>query len=579
MGLFKNKPARVENPFASNHAKVKKVQFNEPLPEPSPNPINPPSEEKLGAELMKEVKANIERDDTRMFRNKEGIHQTHFYNPLVKLYYIVQKDLKLLIRSRASALIFLFGPLFIMFLIGFAFNTSAISGLTIGVYSDAYSELSENLVTSLSDEQYQVLKLGSQDECVNAVKFGDVQVCAVLPSNMVLDNSQNNEVQIFVDNSRINFANQVSNDIATKLMSQSEELSGSMVLDILTTLDQINQEIANQKSSLSSIRADNSEMAEKLDALNVASIEFDFTAISEELTSLQNENTSADYGKLEGLLKQFEDEYKELETQLTTTQNTLTEVEEKIDTGATGLASLSNSLNVIANDIASIKITNVDNIVSPVKNSIEPVSSNNNYLLYILPSLLVLVIMFVSLLISSSTIISEKTSRSNFRNFISPTSDKLFMSGNFISNMLIIIFQLTIIFGVVYFFFSDVAFSSYALSALVLGMLATFFIFIGMTLGSVFNTKQTVTIAAISLGIILLFFSNVILPLETLSEPLRSIAMFNPFVLGESMIKKILLFDSGFSTLKGMFLALGGMIMGSVVLALISRESTKRFNR
>ncbi|MFH1456038.1 MAG: ABC transporter permease [archaeon] len=573
MGLFNKEPARAENPFDENHAKVRKVEFNGPF---RANNANEVPEEKMGFALRREAQQNIERDEALMYRSQEKLHHKHFYNPMVKLYYIIQKDLKLLIRSKASALIFLFGPLFIMFLVGFAFNTSAISGLTVGVYSDAYSELSENIVTNLNDEQYDVLRLASEEECINAVKFGNAQVCTVLPANMLLDNSNNNEVRIIVDNSRINFANQVSNDIAKKVLSESEEISGNIVLDILTTVDNINQKVATQKTSLDQLKEDNSAIREQFDLIALSDSNFDFDAISEEVDNLKSvtNSSSTAFRKLENLLSGLT----VVEAQIQNAQITLENVESTMISDATGLASINVALSSIANDISNIKITNIDNIVSPVQNTIEPISPNNNYLLYILPSLLVLVIMFVSLLISSSTIISEKTCRSHFRNFISPTNDKLFMAGNFTSNLLVILFQLTIIFGVVYFFFNEVPIKSYALSAIVLVMLASFFIFIGMTLGSVFNTKQTVTIAAISLGIVLLFFSSVILPIETLSMPFRSIAMFNPFVLGESIIKKLILFNSGFSGIKSLFLALGGMVLGSLVLALVSRESTKNMN-
>ena len=66
-------------------------------------------------------------------------------------------------------------------------------------------------------------------------------------------------------------------------------------------------------------------------------------------------------------------------------------------------------------------------------------------------------------------------------------------------------------------------------------------IFIGMIIGYLFNTKQSVSLASISLAIILFFFSNTLLPLEIMSSTTRKVLLYNPFVMGESILKKILL--------------------------------------
>ena len=72
---------------------------------------------------------------------------------------LVLKNFKLLIRSKTSALIILVGPLFIIFLIGTAFNTTGLHNVRIGVFANTYTDLSEDLIEDLRDNEFIVEKL------------------------------------------------------------------------------------------------------------------------------------------------------------------------------------------------------------------------------------------------------------------------------------------------------------------------------------------------------------------------------------------------------------------------------------
>jgi len=117
------------------------------------------------------------------------------------------------------------------------------------------------------------------------------------------------------------------------------------------------------------------------------------------------------------------------------------------------------------------------------------------------------------------------------------------------------------------------------LAGITLLVIGTFFIFLGMLIGYLFNTKQTVTLAAISTGIVLLFFSNTILPLETLSKSSRAIVSYNPFVIGEGLLKKILLFSLNITgvveplVILGIFCAI--LFVGIIAARRFSQQSVR----
>lgn len=502
-----------------------------------------------------ETKKNVDsiKYNYDIFVEREGL------NPLLKLYHLISKNLKLLIRSKTSALVFIFGPLLITFLVALAFNTSTLFDLNVAVYSDSYSTLSDSITQNLSSTQYNVLKLETEEDCIDAVKFGNFQVCLVFPPNMALDNSANNVIKIYVDNSRLNIANLISSQISSKVTVEASALSADIVTQILTTLDTANTETVQSQEQLTSLLTSNSALQSSISSISSSLDNLDFTystanasAIDDEITSLQTSKNLSDesVATLEDLIDGMKSAYTSAISKLDTAKSSVEDSKSSISSLSASaqadkqrLDTVQENINIVVQSIDGVKITNVANIVAPLRTSIEPLSSSNSYLLYILPTILILLIMFVSLLMSSSAIITEKTSRAFFRNSITPTSSLLMLVGEYLSNLCILVFQVGAILGVLFYFFNDLGINAFVLAGITLLVIGTFFIFLGMLIGYLFNTKQTVTLAAISTGIILLFFSNTILPLETLSKSSRAIVSYNPFVIGEGLLKKILLFS------------------------------------
>ncbi len=112
--------------------------------------------------------------------------------------------------------------------------------------------------------------------------------------------------------------------------------------------------------------------------------------------------------------------------------------------------------------------------------------------------------------------------------------------------------------------------------SLAIFIIASVFILLGMLIGYLFKTEETSTLAAISVSSILLFFSNTILPTESLPSAFREMIKYNPFVLSESIIKKILLFNADLGLVANSLYVLIGLFAILFVVGYISRELTKR---
>ena len=106
-----------------------------------------------------------------------------------------------------------------MMLIGFAFNTTSIFDIKVGTYSSSYSELSDSIVTKLQDDKFRVLKIDSEETCIEKIKSGDLHVCTIFPANLNIKSTD--KITFYVDQSRLNFVYIILDRISSKIATKS----------------------------------------------------------------------------------------------------------------------------------------------------------------------------------------------------------------------------------------------------------------------------------------------------------------------------------------------------------------------
>ena len=168
-------------------------------------------------------------------------------------------------------------------------------------------------------------------------------------------------------------------------------------------------------------------------------------------------------------------------------------------------------------------------------------------------------------------------SKAYFRNFITPTKDILFVIGQYISNIFIVLLQLLIIFLVMFIITRpNIEYTIFFGIILILFLAGSVFILFGMIIGYLFKSGETANMGAISVGAILLFFSNTILPIETLPGTIRKIVQFNPFILGETSLKQVILFNAPLREVLLEIYLLIAFVVLFFFIAYYARELTKR---
>ena len=177
----------------------------------------------------------------------------------MKILGLVSKNLKLLLRSKTSALIIFIGPLLLVCLLGLAYSQSNTYTLTASVFSESYSPLSENLIEKMINQNFQVLRQANLEDCINSVKRSESHTCIVFPPNM--NPTQQNTVTFYVDYSKINLLWVIVDALETRVSEKSEEISSDRTKDLLERvsklrfeLDQTNTKLNNLKDTTSKIK-------------------------------------------------------------------------------------------------------------------------------------------------------------------------------------------------------------------------------------------------------------------------------------------------------------------------------------
>jgi ABC-2 type transport system permease protein len=164
--------------------------------------------------------------------------------------------------------------------------------------------------------------------------------------------------------------------------------------------------------------------------------------------------------------------------------------------------------------------------------------------------------MFTALLLAPTLIILEKKSPAHFRNFMAPVRGFTYLFANFATCFLLLILQSIIILAIATIFFSSQLFSGIHYTVILLFLAIALFSAIGMIVGYLFNSEETATLGAISLGSIFLFLSDVIIPIESMPSWFMAIAELNPFVVCSDLLRSTIIYNLSIFVLWQKFLIL-----------------------
>ena len=541
----------------------------------------------------------------------------------MKLFTIIQKNFRIFIRSKVSALIIFLGPLLLVSLIGMSFSNSQIPGLTVGTFSPGYNELTNSIISKIEDNKFSLHKYDSRDSCSDSVKRGDSAICLVFPANM--DDKENNEVTFVVDYSKLNLVFIVVDIFSNKVSERATELRTDYATDLLNKVVQTKDDLNTQKQQVTTLNSKQgdakntlSSATESLNDINPSTDfgeDYDITAAESSLSTIVSKVTAAkgkvndardivdgsslsssekssinsklsdasislgsaltylegnsSIASIEVIINSLGDALQNAKAQLDqikkskdSVKGDLITLQGNLDEAIKSVQSINSAIDTMSSRINDIQASDASQLISPIKTKIETVTTQETHFNYLFPTLIVLIIMITGILLSSTLVMNEKKSKSFFRNFITPTSDLIFNLGIFLTAFCAILIQLIIFLATSYFFFgTDIIVNSVTQGSVLLIIITSVFVLLGMIIGYVFKSEETYVLADITISSLLMFLSSTILPIETISNSIRSVASVTPFVVSETLLRQVMFFKFNLVTLWPELLILLGYVV------------------
>jgi len=549
----------------------------------------------------------------------------------------INKNIRLILRSKASALIIIIAPILLFLLVGSAYNHAKTYSLTLGVFSSNL-DAAQPVIDVLSEQEFKVVKYNSSDSCLADLKLGYLNTCLSLPADLTITDNTQKEVIFYADQSDVNLVWMVSDTIKTKLNLKSKEISTSLTEELLNKINTAKTKLSDKTALAEEIKSRETAAAAAIDSANQRLGGMDVTLIggaynessltnlkslitgesskmSASLASAKSQITNLNLSSsdqtsilayldssiinLANIDKEFSGNgsYTTFNSLFTVVKNDLIAANNKLQAAATlkegitkevstikssldvnsaALSVLHQTMGEIVSSLSDVKVSSAATIVNPLVTKIEYTTAKKTYFNYIFPSLLIIVMMFVGLLLGTTLVMMEKHSPAHFRNFISPVSKTTFILANYITTLLVIVIQTAIIFTISWYFFSWQGAENIPAMLLVLFLAASVFTFLGMLMGYIFSTEDTAILTAASLGSLFLFFSGIILPLESVPSLIKQVTIYSPFVISESLLKEILLYSSTLDLFIEELLLLFGYALVLCLLILIIEEFASR---
>lgn len=305
------------------------------------------------------------------------------------------------------------------------------------------------------------------------------------------------------------------------------EDSTSELDDISAQLDDLIDDISDAKEGLDDFEEESSDLlSESKKQLNSVDNTIDSVELSISVAEMK--------------MQQIDNAKSNLSSKLSLMEDSLESNLEKFDLITTALADMNEKLG-------QVSVISPESIVNPIQTEIKPLDMNKTSLDYLFPSLIVLLVMFISILLAGTLIMKEKSSSAYFRNFITPTSNFIFILGTYITTLLLAFVQILFVIIIGSIFFDVSILNNIFIVLLIVVFVITIFSLIGMVIGNLFQSEETATLTSIIISCVLFLFSSTIIPLEQMSRTVANIARMSPFVVSEIMLRKAIIFGAGIS--------------------------------
>lgn len=344
-------------------------------------------------------------------------------------------------------------------------------------------------------------------------------------------------------NESLNYAKESHNNIVD-IYSKSNSMNLNSNVQDITTLkniasvndlkyDKVKSAASSELSTLKSALSDLQDIYSSFNASLKSDIDPILNDLDDEINDTKKilESNTTDYTYLSQKINNLVSEIQDLTTKMNNAKDNNDEIIQKsniiknnLETISTNLESANIKVNNILTNIQSLSVTNPDLLSSPF--DIRVNYEKPNHFQSMFSGMIIILVMFVSLLLSTHMIIKERESPAYFRNVISPINPFIYIMSMYFTNLIIVSLQVSVMLLVAIYYFK----LAFAVPYLIIVLLTTttMFSFVGLIIGHIFSSEETATIAAVSISTIFMFLSDLIIPIESIPRVILNYVKYNP---------------------------------------------------
>jgi ABC-type multidrug transport system permease subunit len=252
---------------------------------------------------------------------------------------------------------------------------------------------------------------------------------------------------------------------------------------------------------------------------------------------------------------------------------TINEVDSSLDDLINKSYELDSIILNSSQQIKEITSRNPQAVISPMILSPNRLFGKRTFFDFLLPSLLPMILMFVSLFLSSTALVREKKNGTLGRMLISQVNPFEFAAKKVISYTVVLMPEallLTIVASVVYGALPifDIGTALFVFQTLLLLMLA--FISIGVVIAIFSESEVTAFLASLVIGLPLLFLSGLLFPFEFMPKTIVTIGQASPLTQAVLSMQSVILYDSPQA------IGFGILLLYSIVFTALAALSMRR---
>ncbi len=538
----------------------------------------------------------------------------------MKLLRILEKDIKLLFRDPRTFILVFLTPAIIILVLANVFSTVSseqlIKGIPLGLcLKDKTAQKLDIPILSIKD-----LGEDCDEKAKDLVSEGKLGGSIIIPENFErnIKEGYGSKLILYNDNSRAQQSAIVSATVRAVIQNKSEEIGAAFIESAWVNLRELNSklkivaenliivkesaervknEVETATQAIKSIKLDlvidqlgssqqfQNLVKERFLAINLTNLNNYFSSLSLYASVLNISSLNEQLNNLNNSISQINRALSDVNAS-NNSFSALNEIEKINQTKNNALFKLDTLHDEIINftdqlinfqeelnttTIVLEKYTNTppQNIVKPITVEEHKAFAKARYIDFMIPGLIPIVLLFISVLMSSISIVSERSSGAILRNYLAPISFNLFIIEKALINLILAFLQILSMLVVAYLFNINLVLN---LDFLAVVFVASFtFISLGIFIGAISKSENTALLTSLVFNLPMLFLAGLFFPFEIMSQFMRSIAQYMPLTIVVKNMWSVMLYKVEIE-----YVSLAVMFLLSIVLIFISSYIIKR---